>query len=69
MSAYKTAPGDLDWRVSRTCDSGACIKVARDGERIFFGNTTKPDSTITYTADEWREFVAGVRRGDFDDMG
>jgi hypothetical protein len=35
----------------------------------FFGNTTKPDSTITYTADEWREFVAGVRRGDFDDIG
>jgi hypothetical protein len=69
VSAYKTAPGDLDWRVSRTCDSGACIKVARDGERIFFGNTTKPDSTITYTADEWREFVAGVRRGDFDDIG
>jgi hypothetical protein len=69
VSAYKTAPGDLDWRVSRTCDSGACIKVARDGERIFFGNTTKPDSTITYTADEGREFVAGVRRGDFDDIG
>jgi uncharacterized protein DUF397 len=69
VSAYKTAPGNLDWRVSRTCDSGACIMVARDGERIFFGNTTKPDSTITYTADEWREFVAGVRRGDFDDIG
>lgn len=69
MPAYKTAPGDLDWRVSRTCDSGACVMVARDGEKVIFGNTTESGSTIIYTANEWREFIAGVKLGDFDDIG
>jgi predicted secreted Zn-dependent protease len=69
VPAHRTAPGDLDWRVSRTCDSGACVMVARDGEVIVFGNTTEPGSTITYTTHEWREFIAGVKLGDFDDIG
>jgi hypothetical protein len=43
--------------------------VARDGEMVIFSNTTKPGSTISYTTDEWREFVAGVKLGDFDDIG
>ena len=34
MAAYESAPGGLDWRVSRTCESGACVAVARSGESI-----------------------------------
>ncbi len=43
--------------------------VARDGGKVIFGNTTESGSTIIYTANEWREFIAGVKLGDFDDIG
>lgn len=57
----------LDWRVSRTCEGGACIMVARDGDSVLFGNTTTPGGdTFSYTTTEWQQFVVGVKRGDFD---
>jgi predicted secreted Zn-dependent protease len=59
----------LDWRVSRTCESGACIMVARHGDEVVFGNTNHPDGpTCSYTKTEWEEFLAGAKRGDFDDI-
>ena len=67
MLAHSSAPGDLDWRVSRTCESGACIMVARNGNSVVFGNTQYPDGPVfTYTDAEWREFLAGAKQGDFD---
>lgn len=57
----------LTWRVSRTCDAGACIKVARQGESVLIGNTNSPEGPFgEFTADEWRHFLAGVKLGDFD---
>ena len=67
MSTQASAQGDLDWHVSRTCESGACVKVARQGESVLIGNTTDPESPITrFTPDEWRHFILGVKMGDFD---
>jgi hypothetical protein len=67
MITYPSAPGDLNWRVSRTCDGGACVMVARDGDNVVFGNTSKPDDPVySYTWAEWKEFIAGVKLGDFD---
>ena len=64
-----TATEGLTWRVSRTCDGGACVMVARDGEFILFGNTTEPDGPkLSYTRVEAEAFAAGIRRGDFDDL-
>ena len=58
---------DLTWSVSRTCDAGACIKVARQGESVLIGNTNNPEGPFgEFTADEWRHFLAGVKLGDFD---
>jgi len=66
---HTSAQGGLDWRVSRSCESGACIMVARQGESVVFGNTTHPEGpTYTYTRAEWKEFLAGVKHGDFDDV-
>jgi hypothetical protein len=57
----------LDWRISRTCESGACVKVARHGESVLIGSTTDPESPICeFTTAEWREFLAGAKLGDFD---
>lgn len=63
------AQGDLDWHVSRTCDGGACIRVARSGQSVLIGNTGRPEESVSvFTADEWRHFVAGVKSGDFDSI-
>ena len=67
MSTHPSAQGDLDWYVSRTCENGACVKVARRGEFVLIGNTNSPDGPFSeFTVDEWRQFLAGVRLGDFD---
>lgn len=67
MPSYESAADDLDWYVSRTCDNGQCVKVARAGEFIVIGNTTKPDGLVSeFTVAEWRHFLAGVKLGDFD---
>ena len=67
MPSRKSTAGDLDWRVSRTCDNGQCIKVARAGELVVIGNTTRPEGPVSeFTVDEWRHFLAGVKLGDFD---
>jgi predicted secreted Zn-dependent protease len=67
MSAYPSAPGDLDWRVSQRCEGGACIMVARKGDSVIFGNTQDPNGPVyAYTASEWQQFLAGAKQGDFD---
>ena len=43
--------------------------VARHGESVLFGNTNKPDGpAVTITRAEWQQFLADVKRGDFDDI-
>jgi len=67
MSTLASESGDLEWRVSRTCETGACITVARKGESVLFGNTANHAGSVAeYTIDEWRHFIAGVKLGDFD---
>lgn len=67
MPSRASAAGDLDWHVSRTCDNGQCIKVARMGTLVVIGNTTKPDGPVSeFTVEEWRHFLVGVKLGDFD---
>lgn len=69
MSTYPASAGDVDWRISRTCEGGACVGVARYGEFVLVGNTSNPESPVSrFTPKEWREFLAGVKLGDFDDL-
>lgn len=67
MSINSAVPGGLDWYISRTCDGGACVGVARQGEYVFIGNTSNSDSPVSkFTVDEWQQFLAGAKLGDFD---
>lgn len=67
MSTYASALGDLDWRVSRTCESGACVAVARRDNSVLIRNNSIPNAPVSeFTADEWRHFLAGVKLGHFD---
>jgi Domain of unknown function (DUF397) len=69
MTEFPSAPGDLNWQVSRTCDSGACVMVARYGDSVIFGCTSQPDGPVyAYTVAEWKDFLAGAKLGDFDDI-
>ncbi len=69
MPSPEAVAGDLDWRVSRTCDNGQCIRVARSGELVMIGNTTRPQGPVSeFTVEEWRHFLAGVKLGDFDEI-
>jgi hypothetical protein len=69
MSIYPASFEDVDWRISRTCESGACVGVARQGEFVLVGNTSNPDIPVSrFTVTEWREFLAGAKLGDFDDL-
>jgi hypothetical protein len=69
MSAYSSHPEDLDWRVSSACESGACVGVARRGENVLIGNTGNPEGVVSeFTVEEWLRFLAGVKRGDFDNI-
>jgi predicted secreted Zn-dependent protease len=67
MSTHASTPGDLDWRISRMCESGACVAVARSGESVFIGNSNDLSAPVSrFTVDEWRAFLAGVKLGDFE---
>lgn len=69
MAICPSAPSDLNWHVSRTCDGGACVMVARGDDSVFLGRSGQPDGPVfAYTRAEWNEFLAGVKRGDFDDI-
>ena len=64
-----TSARDLDWLVSRSCESGACIQVARQGDVILISNTDDPDGPVNeFTLDEWYEFLTGAKQGDFDNI-
>ena len=68
MEEVRASEG-LTWRVSRTCDGGACVMVARDGEFVLFGNTENPGGPkLSFTRAEVAAFATGIKSGEFDDL-
>ena len=67
MSSRVSASADLDWLISSSCEGGQCIKVARVGGSVMIASTNDPEGSVSeFSTDEWRQFVVGVRLGDFD---
>lgn len=59
----------LWWTVSRTCESGACVRAARDGEMVLIGSTARPgDEPAAVPADAFAAFLADVKAGRFDGL-
>jgi hypothetical protein len=70
MSPDPAVSGQITWRVPSSCDSGACVMVARHGDHVLVGNTNQPDGPISrYTWTEWQEFLKSAKLGEFDDLG
>jgi hypothetical protein len=59
----------LTWRTAISCNGGACVQVAATQQGILLGNSRQPAGPVlSYTPDEWHEFVVGIKKGDFDDL-
>ena len=50
---------------SSVCDTGACVEVSI-GDVVLVRSSTAPETRVEFTREEWRAFVAGVRRGEFE---
>jgi Domain of unknown function (DUF397) len=67
--AFGRGRSSLVWRTSLSCNGGECVKVAASGEAILIADSKQPEAlALSYSHAEWREFVAGIKNGDFDDL-
>jgi len=59
---------NLKWRKSSFSTHNNCVEVAPTADGgMMVRNSKRPEETpISYTASEWRAFVAGVKNGEFD---
>lgn len=59
-------PEPTDWRRSSYCGTNACVEIHHgpDG-RVAIRASGRPDDRLTFTAEEWLAFVAGVQAGEF----
>lgn len=56
-------------KASASIGNGACVEVASTGGMVAVRDSKDPDGPVLrYTAAEWRTFLDGVRRGEFDDL-
>ena len=54
------------WIRSSACqaDSPMCVEVAQlESGEVLVRSTLAPQSTVTFTVEEWRTFLVGVRQG------
>jgi hypothetical protein len=53
------------WRRVSRCESRECVEVAFAGNEVFVRNSRRPEGpTVTFTAEEWAVFCAGVQAGE-----
>jgi hypothetical protein len=58
---------ELSFRTSSFCNNGACVEIAFTDDSVVVRDSKNPQAqTLSYTASEWRDFVAGVKSGEFD---
>jgi hypothetical protein len=58
------------WLTSSACTSGNCVQVrAMDGgETVAVRDSKKPGAVLSYSAQDWHDFLDGVISGDFDSL-
>jgi len=56
------------WRKARACANTECVEVAALADGVAVRGSRAPDLVLTFTQAEWREFLRGVKAGDFDDI-
>lgn len=51
------------WIKSSFCEASGCVWVATDGLGV---HVSEGKETLTFTREEWADFLAGVKAGEFD---
>lgn len=60
-------PSALDRAVWHSCNNGGCVEVAVLEDQVWVRGSRDADGTVLpFTFDEWRAFLDGAKRGDFD---
>lgn len=55
------------WRTSTQCSSGGCVEVAVGQDMVGMRDAKdRSGPVLVFDASAWSEFVAGIRRGEFD---
>lgn len=54
-------PDERDWKQSSRCQGGACVEVASLGEQIAMRDSGDPGRILTFSATNWRDFIADVK--------
>jgi hypothetical protein len=54
------------WYRSRFCSDGACIEARRHNGMIYVRQSQDEQRELRLTPAVWNDFLAGVKRGDFD---
>ena len=58
-----------EWRRPANCARNACIEVAALGDEILIRNSKSPgDPAQRYTREEFANFVAAAKDGQYDDL-
>ena len=59
---------DLQFKVSSRCNYAQCVGVARssNGDVVVQDTKNSSQKPLTFTAEEWKAFVAGVKNGEFE---
>lgn len=60
----------LAWRKARSSTAhGACVEVANAGHLIAVRDSWNPQGVmLTYTTTEWKSFLDGAKRGEFNTL-
>lgn len=56
----------MKFRKSSYCGLGSCVEVGVDGDDVVMRDSKNPELEVRCTRQEWEDFLAGVRNGEFD---
>ncbi|MGJ8649511.1 MAG: DUF397 domain-containing protein [Opitutaceae bacterium] len=54
------------YRTSSYCMRGRCVQVKIGNREICVRNSTKPNEGVTFSLEEWNDFIQGVKNKEFD---
>jgi hypothetical protein len=61
-------PDGVQWRRSSRCNGGTCVEVSAEGGKVRVRNSAdRAGAVLEIGRDSWREFLAQVREGHFDE--
>ncbi len=56
-----------EFRKSKGCVMGVtCVEIAKDSKNIFVRDSKNPEIVLEFTSEEWKSFIEGVKKGEFD---